>query len=317
VAEGISLKSATRSLPVASGELRRLESDLAAPLFALTVAGVDALRAWQHFRDQSFTTGYWPVIVGEYGGPAFGGSEAALEGLLEEVQLSQSLSDDQLHFRRTGRTPSEILELARDRPFEDWIKRQHDSTFQEQEHLRKALYFDGLGAASLAKLHREWAERWRQTAPWTFEPEGYVVPPKVNHSPPQHELHCVKCYDDEKRDAVIAASVTMLFAPTRNSWEVPAFLFYTTKELERPPSVHVAALKWLSDQFQAELVGIEGRILEVIPRLRPGTTLEALNAAAMLREYSDCTVTSENEMTSIDELATYLMQSDFWTFCWP
>ena len=79
----------------------------------------------------------------------------------------------------------------------------------------------------------------------------------------------------------------------------------------------MTALKWLAEQFGAELVGIESRILEVIPRNRPSTPVDALHAAALIREYSDCTVTSENEMTFTDELAVYLMESEFWTFCWP
>jgi len=85
----------------------------------------------------------------------------------------------------------------------------------------------------------------------------------------------VRCYDHAKRETVIADSVAMLFVPTSFPWQVPAFLSYTTKELERSPAVHVAALKWLGERFGADLVGIEGRILEVIPRTRPSTPVDA------------------------------------------
>jgi hypothetical protein len=127
----------------------------------------------------------------------------------------------------------------------------------------------------------------------------------------------VRCYDDERRETVFADSVTILLVPTRLSWQVPAFLSFTSKDLERPPSVHVAALNWLHQRFQADLFGFEGRVLEVIPRSRPITTLDALSTAAMIRAYSDCPITSENELVSMEELAFFLMESEFWTFCWP
>jgi hypothetical protein len=283
----------------------------------LTVRGVDALRAWRHFAGQVNATGFWPVIIGEYSGAEFGGSDAALERLMENAQDNRDLSEDELLFRGTGRTPQEVLDLVRACPFEQWAQRQSEPQFQESEHLRKAHYFDGLGAASLADLHRQAAERWRQTPPWTFDPTGYTLPPRENRSPPQHELHCVRCYDHGKRDTVIADSVTMVFVPTRFSWQLPAFLLYTTKDLERPPQVHVAALQWLHERFGADLIGIESRILEVVPRTRPGTAVDALRAAALIRAYSDCPVTSQNEMASMEELAFYLMESEYWTFCWP
>jgi hypothetical protein len=289
------------------GELRPIEGVGQTPFWALTVPGVDALGAWQHFCEQANATGFWPVIIGEFGGAEFGGSDAALEGLIEDAQAA----------RDKGQTPADILDLADTCPFDEWARRQRDPKYRESEDLRTATFFDSVGAPRLAELHRESAERWRRSTPWTFDPSDYIIPPKENRAPPQHQLHCVSCYDPGKRETVIADSVTMLFVPTSFSWQVPAFLFYTTKDLERPPQVHVAALKWLSERFGADLVGIEGRILEVIPRTRPTMAVDALHAAALIREYSDCPVTSENEMASTDELAVYLMESEFWTFCWP
>src|SRR5262245_56696429 len=43
----------------------------------------------------------------------------------------------------------------------------------------------------------------------------------------------------------------------------------------------------------------------------------ALRAAASLGEYSWCPVTSENESAYTAELAVFLLESDYWSFCWP
>jgi hypothetical protein len=303
----VALTAALRSLPVAGSELREIDGVADAAYWALTVPGADGLRAWRHFREQVNTTGFWPVIVGQVLALEIDGSDEALEALLENAREE----------RDTGPTPAEVLELARADPFEEWVRRQRDPRFQESEHLRQASFFGGVGAEALANLHRETAERWRHSPPWTFDPADYLVPPRVNRSPPQHALHCVRCYDPDQRQDVIAKTVTILLVPTRFSWEVPAFLLLTTKTGERPPQVHVAALHWLAERFGADLVGVESRILEVLPGTRPLTAKDALHAAAMICAYSDCSVTSENELTSIAELAVYLMESEYWTFCWP
>jgi len=153
----VTLTLAVGSLPFAVGALRRIEGVAETPYWALTVPGVDALGAWRHFREQVDATGFWPVIIGEFGGPEFGGSDAALEGLIEEALANRELSEDQLRFRGTGRSPDEILELARTCALEEWARRQRDPKFRESEQLRKASYFDKLGAAAarLAQLHRD------------------------------------------------------------------------------------------------------------------------------------------------------------------
>jgi hypothetical protein len=313
-----SLTSVLPSLPVKGGELRAVEGFLEIPYWVMPVPGVEALTVWQRFREHVDRTGFWPVIVGEYGGPACGGSDAVIERLVEGAQAMRDLSDDTLRFLGSSRTPAGILDLAGDCPFERWAERQRDPEFQASEHLRKANYFDGIeGAAPLARLHRQWARSWQESAGWRFVPEDYAVPPQENRNPPQHEIHCVRCYDSDRRRSVIADSVTILFVPTRFSWQVPAFLFYSTREQERPPPVHVAALQWLCDRFGAQLVGLEDRVLEVIPQARPSNAVDALQAAALIAAYADCPVTSENERASIPELAVYLMQSEYWSFCWP
>ena len=115
----------------------------------------------------------------------------------------------------------------------------------------------------------------------------------------------------------MAEAATVLMVPAKSSWEVPAYLYYSTLSYERPPQAHVAALRWLHERFGAELVGVEDRVLEVIPRRRPTAPKEAVEAADKIVAYSHCPITSENEIASVPELALYLMASEYWTFCWP
>src|SRR5262249_19563893 len=119
------------------------------------------------------------------------------------------------------------------------------------------------------------------------------------------------------RDETIAASVAILCVPTVHGWEALAHLFYEQAPHELPAQVHVAALHWLHEQFGAELIGLQDRTLELLPGRRPQTWAEAVRAADQPRAYSHCPATSENELASTPELAVYLMESTYWSCCWP
>jgi hypothetical protein len=222
-----------------------------------------------------------------------------------------------VEFWKLRRTAEELLKAAEEVPFESWVEQQLDPAFHVQEHLRKARFFDGIANAGvMADHHRAAAESYRGVRRSEFNPNDYVVPPVRNRNPPQHELFSVKCFDLESSRMKIADTVTMLLVPARQGWEVPAHLFYATCEGDLPPQAHVAALKWLFDRFGAELVGFDSRTLEVIPRTRP-SGVAALRAAFYLGKYSHCSATSENESAATAELAVYLAESEYWTFCWP
>jgi hypothetical protein len=282
------------------------------------VPGHRAEAVWQRIRSHTIGTGYWPVIIGDYGGSEFGGSPAVIERFIEGAESIRDTTTSQLEFLGIRQTPAETLAAAIELPFEKWAERQLDPAFQLEDHFRKARYFDGIeGASSMANLQREFAEHYRNRPKWEFDPEHYPVPPKPNRTKAQHRLHCILRYDAEQPGGVVTESVTILLIPTRNGWEVPAYLSYATCELERQPHVHVAALKWLADEFGAELVGLEDRIIEVVPKRRPRDYRAALLSAAYLCAYSACAATSEYENASTAEIAVYLTDSIYWTFCWP
>jgi hypothetical protein len=297
-----------------AADLRPVEGFGDKQFFAVPTSGRQAYAVWQSLRDAAAETGYWPVIAAETVPTDF---ETTIAGFAGTIDGIHEMSDAQLEFLQLRRTAEELLKAAEQVPFERWVEQRLDPEFHVQEHLRKARFFDGIpNAGAMADHHRAAAESYRELRRSEFNPHDCVMPPVKNRNPPQHELFSVKCIDRESSRRKIADTVTMLLVPARHGWEVPAHLFYSTREGDLPPQAHVAALKWLFDRFGAELVGFDSRTLEVIPRTRP-SGVAALRAAFYLGEYSHCPATSENEAASTAELAVYLAQSTYWTFCWP
>lgn len=307
------LAQVARSLGLASRAVAGFDDH---PFWAIDVAGADALARWQSLRAATPATGYWPVIIGNFLGPEAGGSDGAIEAFAEAAQETKE-SEPQSPVDHTRRTTAEILAAARELPFEAWVVRERDPAFQVRQNVLMAEFFDKFpGAERLAEHHRRIAEDWRNAPPREVDPGDYARP-KANKNPPQHDLQCVKYFDSVQNEVTLAETVALLCMPTVHGWEVPAHLFYDHMQHERPAQVHVAALRWLHDQFGAELIGLQDRTLELLPRKRPATWAEAARAADQLTAYSHCPATSENELASASELAVFLMESAYWSFCWP
>jgi hypothetical protein len=290
----------------------------AEPCWAIAVPGAVAVAAWQSLRDAADTTGHWPVIVGNFLGPEAGGSDAVIEAFAEAAQEIQASQEPQGPVPSTRRTTADILIAANELPFAARVARQRDPAYQIDKNLGYAAHFDRFpGAEQLAKLHRQWAEDWRTRVALPSDDSGACPPPKLNKNPPQHELHCLRWFDSVLGRVTVADSITVLCVPTVHGWQVPAHLFYEHPQHELPAQVHVAALRWLHDQFGAELIGLQDRTLEFLPRRRPATWTEAVRAADLLCAYSHCPATSENEGATTAELAVFLLQSTYWSCCWP
>jgi hypothetical protein len=294
--------------------LRAVEGFGDKQFFAVAASGRQAYAAWKSLRDAVDETGYWPVIAAVTVPTNLETTVAGFRGTIDDIH---EMSDAQLEFLQLRRTAEELLKAAEEVPFESWVEQRLDPEFHMQEHLRKARFFDGFpNAGAMADHHRAAAESYRSLRRSEFNPNDCAMSPVKNRNPPQHEPFSVKCMDLGSPRWKIADTATILFVPTQRGWEVPAHLFYTTREGDLPPQAHVAALKWLFDRVGAELVGFDSRTLEVIPQTRP-SGVAALRAAFYLRAYSPCSATSENEAASTAELAVYLAESEYWTFCWP
>jgi hypothetical protein len=281
-----------------------------------SIPGSEAVAAWQSLRDRAYETQHWPLIVSGYQGPDLGGSEGTIRRLAESARSIAKSSDKELEFARMQRTPAKTLKVAATISFETWGEQRRNPQFMAQESLRKAAYYDTLpGAERMAALWRESAEQW---ANWREEkPNQPPAKAKRYKVLPQYELHSVQRFDMDALGGIINETVSLLLVPTPMSWEIPAWLLFDPAAGERPSALHVAALKWLLEKYGAELIGIDHRGLEVVPHQKPATKEQAAKTARLLSSYAHCPFTSESENPPEGDWVPYLMDSTYWSFCWP
>ena len=102
--------------------------------------------------------------------------------------------------------------------------------------------------------------------------------------------------------------------PTRNGWEVPAYLAWGGWNANPGPEVHVAALKSWSERFGAELVGISGDCMNIRVSKLPYRREEAM---ALAREhYAYCADIVDQGVETISNLAASLSAAKWWYFWW-
>jgi hypothetical protein len=288
------------------------------PFWKTTVPGAEAFRCWQVLRDRVNATGYWPVVVGGSPGPGTEYAEGRLESWAENWSAPEIVAGEEVPAREPEARLGDLFTAADPLFFERWGSEVNDPQRRVEKYLRDAEKAERRGQAEYARFLRNQAESWKNAPPKRpMDPDDVQLPPAVIDNPPQQELSCIQWFDPDTFESKVADEVVMLFVRAGHTWEVPAHLLYTTKEGERTPDIHVAALKWLSDRHGAELVGIDDRVLEVVPRRRPRNKTEAVTSAAILGTYASCPITSENERASLEDWAWYLMQSKLWSFCWP
>ncbi len=140
------------------------------------------------------------------------------------------------------------------------------------------------------------------TAPkgiWPSEIIGFAQGPTVNI-----EILSGKYFDE----------VHIILIPTKNGWEVPAFLNWGNWNACPPAKFHVAALKMWHDLYGAELVSLSGDMLEVRVTRKPKTRTEALKLADELYYY--CADLIDQGFETKSNLAAALMSSHWWSFWW-
>jgi hypothetical protein len=108
--------------------------------------------------------------------------------------------------------------------------------------------------------------------------------------------------------------VHILLIPTRNDWEVPAYLRWGDWNACPPPEYHVSALRSWHDRYGAELVGINGDTMNLRAARKPAGRDEALALAH--EQYRYCPDIVDQGTGTISALAATLMSSDWWYFWW-
>jgi hypothetical protein len=282
-------------------------------LLRIDVPGKDAWRLWQHFRARFADTGVWPVTVGGFNG---------IDTVLRLLGFSVDNGDDEEEMEFDGPlppppSPAAILASAEELPFERWVAQRRDPEWWVQNLLIKAEHAErvtGDKGNPLALHYRNFADQWRTDPPRDTPIEAYRWPSKSEQLPLQERPATIESLDEKYR-RVLADAVALVFCPVKHGWQAPAFLpFDPVDDSELPPSLHVAFLRWLSERWGAELIGIGDRTLDVLPGRRPTTEREAMVLAKDVNCYAFEPITGDVNC-KVPHWAAFLMHSPFWSFC--
>ncbi|MGF7150366.1 hypothetical protein FHS96_004024 [Sphingomonas zeicaulis] len=108
--------------------------------------------------------------------------------------------------------------------------------------------------------------------------------------------------------------VHIVLTPAKFCWEVPAYLRWGGWNACPPPEYHVAALRRWHDRYGAELVGINGDVMNLRAARPPTQRAEAM---ALAREvYAYCPDIVEQGTGDIAPLAAAMMADGWWYFRW-
>jgi hypothetical protein len=108
--------------------------------------------------------------------------------------------------------------------------------------------------------------------------------------------------------------VHILMFPTQHGYEVPAYLNWGGWNECPTPQIHVAALRKWHEDFGAELIGMNGDVLNLRVSTRPKTREEALTLAR--EQYAYCADIVDQGVGDLSALAAGLMDSNWWYFWW-
>lgn len=106
----------------------------------------------------------------------------------------------------------------------------------------------------------------------------------------------------------------VLFIPTAQSWEIPAFLRWGGWNACPPPEYHVAALRHWHEAFGAQLVAISGDRMDLHVERPPASHAQALAVAREIYRYCPDIVDQGTE--TVAALAATMVSGHWWNFWW-
>jgi len=108
--------------------------------------------------------------------------------------------------------------------------------------------------------------------------------------------------------------VHIVLVPTRNSWEVPAYLRWGGWNACPPPEYHVAILRSWHERFGTQLAGLSGDVLDLQITMPLRSKEEAMTVAK--EQYIYCTDIVDQGTNDISTLAATLIGQNWWSFWW-
>ncbi|MEZ6042964.1 MAG: DUF4253 domain-containing protein, partial [Planctomycetaceae bacterium] len=256
--------------------------------------------------------GWTPILVGE----SICGVNHAINQFADyATQASASVPAD-FNARLLFRSADESIAAANELPFDKWLNHTRDRQLQSDLKLAEAKHYESLGQNGLAKVMYDWAEGILRFPAWTFTPSDHSPLPPEERMAAQFSPLSIRTWDPDTKALTIPSCVSVLFCPTPKPCEIPAYTFFATDDGVIPPQVHTAFLTWLHERYGADIIAIVPRIIEVIPKSRPTEWESACRLAADIRSYAQCTINSSSEVDTLEQWASYLIDSTVWSLCW-
>lgn len=158
-------------------------------------------------------------------------------------------------------------------------------------------------------------ERWQAASAEIYPPGGGEAPhgewPEEDEEADTEERFLIP-YDI--LTGAFKDAVTLALVPTRESWEVPAFLRFGGWNDCPGPEEHVCMLKHWHEAHGAEVVGIGGDVIETWVAQPPASRDAALAVAS--EQYSYCPGIVDQGTETLEGLAAALLNAPIWFFWW-
>jgi len=252
-------------------------------VYRLVVRGEKALDTWHALRAIVATTGYWPVLLGD------------------EEWARRHAGAMELDGENGWGSAHQIIAAAVKIDVPAWLETQIDRI---TEHYRppRGAWPDAPAIREMLAKHNAWL-----------------------HAPPDNELDILYQHGYERMvDAGgrlprgLVPLVYLALVPTRQSWQVPAYLKFGGWNEAPLPAEHVAVLKYWSRRHGAEVLAMKFDTVELLIRRPPATDREALEVAWEYFGYSpDCLPGEHDDPThSIEGLAAFVRYTHIWGFWW-
>jgi hypothetical protein len=261
-------------------------------ILMLSIPGKKALEIWNLLVNCAPTAGYYPVVT-----------TMVNVDLLTRDCMAGSVASAR----------EEALEHARQITFDDWLTQQRDPSHQVAKYMKMAEQVEKYpGGEVLAKINRDIAENWRKRPAWRFDPSDHPWPNEPAQLRPADEVYCVH----NGYENLTAETAAILFVPTADPCEVPAYLLFGGFNSCPPPEVHVAMLRSMQTRYQARILLSDCGTIEIVVSHRPVNRYEALRLATDFITYAESFEGTAHNKQSEGHIAAYLLASDYWGFWW-
>jgi len=141
----------------------------------------------------------------------------------------------------------------------------------------------------------------------------YDVPPEVHGEWPD-QADALKSFTIPMERGRPKPAVTIGLFPVKDGWQVPAYFNFGGWNECPAPDGHVLMMKYWQEKYGAELVGMNGDVIEMYVTRPPSTREEALALAEEQYLYCEDIVLQGTE--TIQNLAAGLLGNHLWYFWW-